>query len=169
MVVCRGASSLAEDSAVWLRFVCVDGLNSSGSVHFADDAVVVVNGIPHKVRDLRHPTAPESERGDCRRCTTLLRGFLRAIDTASAGFRSSSLHHTSATQTIHSARGRYYLNRELNSVQNDIFSSCLTSAAYESRRSNASIPDKSNIVVSFAICLTIQSPYCNTATRPTMF
>jgi hypothetical protein len=161
------ASTQADDAAVLTGLVRVDGFDGSCFIHLADDAVI--NGIPHKVRDLRHPTAPESERGDCRRCTTLLRGSLRAIDTASAGFRSSSLHHTFATQTIVSARARYYLNRELNSVQNDMFSSCLTSTAFKSRRSNASIPDKSNIVVSFAICLTIQSPYSNTATRPTMF
>ena len=82
------ASTLADDSTVLLRFVRVDGLDGSCSVKLADDAVV--NGIPHKVCDLRHPTAPESERGDCLRCTTLSRDSLRAVDTASAGFRSST-------------------------------------------------------------------------------
>lgn len=103
MVVRSGASALAEDSSVLLRLVCVDGLNSSGSVQFADDAVV--NGIPHKVRDLGHPTAPESERGDCLRCTTWSRDHLMADDTESADSRSSSLHHTFAT-TDYSFRER---------------------------------------------------------------
>ena len=80
-------STLADDAAVLLGLVGVDGLDSSCSIKLADDAVI--NRIPHKVRDLGHPTAPESERGDCLRCTTLSRGSLRAIDTASAGFRSS--------------------------------------------------------------------------------
>lgn len=73
------ASTLADDTAVLLGLVRVDGLDSSCFIHLTDDAVV--NGIPHKVRDLRHSTVPESERGDCLSSTTLSLDYQRTVGT----------------------------------------------------------------------------------------
>ena len=70
------AAQLEADGTFQEALAIVD---SPSSIHLADDAVI--HCIPHKVRDLRHPTAPGSERDDCPPFTPLARDYLRETIT----------------------------------------------------------------------------------------